>query len=122
MRGRKKSVIITKNGKNIYPEELETLLYEIPYIKECMVYAKNEDETVKDTKVVASIFLNQEYIDSKHPNGMKTIEEIKDIVWEEVKKINQNLVLEKHIKEISIRTKEFEKTTTMKIKRYLEKS
>jgi len=120
MRGRKKNVIVTKNGKNIYPEELEALLYEIPYVKECMVYAKNEDETLKDTKVVASIFLNQEYIDANH-NGAKTIEEIKDIIWEEVKKINQNLVLEKHIKEISIRTKEFEKTTTMKIKRYLEK-
>jgi len=46
--------------------------------------------------------------------------EIKKLIWEEVKKVNDKLVLEKHIREIDIRDKEFEKTTTMKIKRYME--
>ena len=119
MRGRKKNVIITKNGKNIYPEEIEAMLYEIPHIKECMVYSKDDDETVKDTKVVAALFLNKEYCDNLYADSPKTDEELKSIVWDEVKKVNQNLVFEKRVKEITIRDTEFEKTTTMKIKRYL---
>ena len=115
--GRKKNVIITKNGKNIYPEEIETLLLRNDYIKECMVYGKKDKD---DVKLAAELVLDNDYIEEKFKDTPKTQEEIKKIVWEEVKKINQELVSYKHVKEINIRENEFKKTTTMKIKRYLE--
>lgn len=115
--GRKKNVIITKNGKNIYPEEIESLLNDNDYIKESLVYEK---EGKHDTILSADIILDKEYIEEKFKDDPKTAEEIRDIVWEEVKKINNQLTTYKHIKDINIREKEFEKTTTMKIKRYQE--
>lgn len=116
--GRKKNVIITKNGKNIYPEEIEGLLIKNEYIKECMVYGK---DTKDDVKLAAELVLEDDYIKEKFKDNPKTEEEIKALVWEDVKKINEQLVTYKHIKEINIRKTEFKKTTTMKIKRYLEK-
>lgn len=115
MTGRKKNVLITKNGKNVYPEEIEEVLNNSEYISESMVYLKGEDD---NKKLVADLILNKEYIEHKLPG--KSQEEIKQIVWEEVKKINQSLVIYKHVTEINIREKEFEKTTTLKIKRYME--
>lgn len=115
MTGRKKNVLITKNGKNIYPEEIEEVLNNSEYISESMVYLKGEED---NKKLVADLILNKEYIEHKLPEKSK--EEIKQIVWEEVKRINQTLVIYKHITEINIREKEFEKTTTLKIKRYME--
>ena len=117
MTGRKKNVLITKNGKNVYPEEIEEVLNNSDYISESMVYSKDKED---DIKIVADIIVNQEFIDAKFKDEPKTKEEIKELVWQEVKKINQTLVSYKHITEINIREKEFEKTTTLKIKRYLE--
>lgn len=113
--GRKKNVIITKNGKNVYPEELETILLQNPLIKECLVYGKKKDE---DIILSAQIVPNKDLL--KEQYGDITDEEIKNKIWEEVKGINQNFVIYKHIKQIEIREKEFDKTTTMKIKRYKE--
>ena len=112
--GRKKNVIITKNGKNVYPEELESLINEIKYVKESMVY---ETDKKDDKKIVAAIFPNEEVFKEE---GI-SIYEAKDVIWEEIKKLNEKLALEKCIRGIELRDKEFEKTTTMKIKRYLEK-
>jgi len=115
--GRKKNVLITKNGKNVYPEEIEALLNDSDYIEESMVYLK----PVKDDLVLsAEIRVNKEYIEENFKDISK--EELKKIIWEEVKRIQQDLVIYKHIKEIHIRETEFEKTTTLKIKRYLEKT
>ncbi len=117
MTGRKKNVLITKNGKNVYPEEIEEVLNNSDYISESMVYSKEKGD---DAKIVADIIVNQEFIDAKFKDEPKSKEEIKEIIWQEVKRINQTLVSYKHITEINIREKEFEKTTTLKIKRYLE--
>ena len=117
MTGRKKNVLITKNGKNVYPEEIEEVLNNSDYISESMVYSKDKDD---DIKIVADIIVNQEFVDAKFKDEPKSKEEIKEIIWDEVKRINQTLVSYKHITEINIREKEFEKTTTLKIKRYLE--
>ncbi len=116
--GRKKNVLITKNGKNIYPEEIEALLNDSDYILESLVYLREEKD---DLVLCAEIRPNKEYIQEKFKDSPKTDEEIKQLVWEEVKRIQQDLVIYKHIKEIHIREEEFEKTTTMKIKRYLIK-
>lgn len=117
--GRKKNVIITKNGKNIYPEEIESMLNDNEYIKESLVYGKDAKH---DLILSAEIILDKEYIEEKFKDNPKTDEELKDIVWEEIKKVNNNLTTYKHIKDITIRDKDFEKTTTMKIKRYIEKN
>ena len=87
-----------------------------------MVFGKDDDESAKDTKIAVSVFLNKEYIEEQFKDNPKSTEDIKSIVWEEIKKINQHLVFEKRIKEVVIRDEEFEKTTTMKIKGHLVKS
>lgn len=112
--GRKKDVIILKNGENIYPQELEIQINKIPYILESIVYEKDEE----GRKISAKIVYNEEQI--KEIYGEKEEQEYKNIIWEEIKKINENLPLFKHIKEIQITTKPLAKTTTQKIKRYEE--
>ena len=116
--GRLKNVLITKNGKNVYPEEIESLINSVDIIKESMVYQK-ENQEKDDTFLAAIIFPDFEKV--KELYGDISLEKLKDLLWEEIKKVNDKLVNYKHIKEITIREVEFEKTTTQKIKRYLVK-
>ena len=121
--GRSKNVIVTQNGKNIYPEEIEGLLQKIPEIKEVMVYGKSpeKDENKKNDKeliLTARIIPEMDYI--KETYGEKTEEEIQDIIWGKVKEVNKKLTSYKYIKNLEIKYDEFEKTSTMKIKRYKE--
>ena len=111
--GRKKDVIVLKNGENIYPQELEFLINKLPYIQESIVYATEEGR-----KIYAKIVYNEEIMKEKY--GEKEQKEYKDIIWEEIKKINQDLPMFKHIKEIEITTKPLAKTTTQKVKRFEE--
>lgn len=114
--GRKKDIIVLKNGKNVYPQEIEFLINKIPYVVESLVYSREKDTT--DTMLCAKIVYDAERI--KEILGEKTEKEYEEILWEEVKKINQNLPIFKHIKKISITTEELVKTTTQKVKRYEE--
>ena len=121
--GRSKNVIVTQNGKNIYPEEIEGLLQKIPEIKEVMVYGKSpeKDENKKNDKeliLTARIIPEMDYI--KETDGEKTEEEIQDIIWGKVKEVNKKLTSYKYIKNLEMKYDEFEKTSTMKIKRYKE--
>ena len=114
--GRSKNVIVTANGKNIYPEEIETLLAKVPLISECMVYGKGEKD---DLTVSLKVIPNYAYMEENIGKGLSE-EEIYNAIWEEVKKINKGLTAYKAIKYMEIKHDEFEKTTTMKIKRYAE--
>lgn len=114
--GRSKNVIVTANGKNIYPEEIETLLAKVPLISECMVYGKGEKD---DLTVSLKVIPNYAYIEENIGKGLSE-EEIYNAIWEEVKKVNKGLTAYKAIKYMEIKHDEFEKTTTMKIKRYAE--
>ena len=116
--GRSKNVIVTQNGKNIYPEEIELMLGEIEEIKECMVYGK-EQENSKELLISVKVIPDYEKIEEKHGKDIKE-EEIQKIIWEEIKKINKKLTSYKAIKNLEIKKDEFEKTTTMKIKRFAE--
>ena len=116
--GRTKNVIVTQNGKNIYPEEIELLLGDVKEIKECMVYGK-EVEGEKELIITAKVIPNMEEIEAKHGKNL-TEEQIHDIIWEEIKKVNHQLTSYKAIKRLEIKKGEFEKTTTMKIKRFAE--
>lgn len=116
--GRIKNVIVTQNGKNIYPEEIELMLGDIPEIKECMVYGK-EVEGEKELIITAKVIPNLEEIQKEH-KGELTDEQIHDIIWEKIKEVNHKLTSYKAIKKLEIKKDEFAKTTTMKIKRYVE--
>ncbi len=113
--GRCKSVIITKNGKNVYPEELEEILNKNDYIEESLVTGKF-NENRDDTVVTALIVPNMEKIKKKIKKPSK--EDIANIINAAIKTINEKLPNFKHIKNVAIREKEFEKTTTQKIKRF----
>ncbi|HHW30391.1 MAG TPA: AMP-binding protein [Clostridiaceae bacterium] len=117
--GRKKNVIVTKNGKNIYPEEIETLLNRSPYISESLVYGK-EDEVYGDVVVSAIIVPDMDKIKEDFGDATLDKQDIHDLVYKEVKAVNKSLVTYKYIKDFSIRNEEFAKTTTRKIKRYME--
>ena len=123
--GRSKNVIVTQNGKNIYPEEIENLLGKVPEIKEVMVYGKapEGDKAEKKDKqeliITALVIPNKEEIEKIHGAG-KTDEEIYDIIWNHIKTVNKQLTSYKAVKELEIKEGEFEKTSTMKIKRYKE--
>lgn len=115
--GRKKNVIVTKNGKNIYPEEIETLLARSPFIKESIVYGK-DDAVYGDIVVSATIVPDMEAILADFGDGQPTSEEVYNIIHKEVKTVNKSLVIYKYIKDFNIREEEFAKTTSKKIKRY----
>lgn len=114
--GRKKDIIVLRNGKNVYPQEIEFLINEIPYVKESLVYQRGQDKT--DTMLCAKIVYDPELIEKEFGKG--TEEEYQNKLWEEIKKINKDLPTFKHIKKIQITTQEFAKTTTQKVKRYKE--
>lgn len=116
--GRMKNVLITKNGKNVYPEELETLINKVDIIKESMVY-QTENEQKDDTYLAAIIVPDFDKVKEKF--GEISDVELKDKLWEEIKLVNKQLVSYKYVKQIEVRKEELEKTTTLKIKRYLVK-
>jgi long-chain acyl-CoA synthetase len=109
--GRKKNLIILNNGKNIYPEEIEMLIVNIPYVKEVMVYSECDLEE-KETTITAEVYLDSEYIEAKGINDPK------DQLQKDIDMINKTIPYYKNISEVRIRETEFDKTTTKKIKRF----
>ncbi|NLG90038.1 MAG: long-chain fatty acid--CoA ligase [Clostridiaceae bacterium] len=116
--GRKKNVIVTKNGKNIYPEDIELYLNRSQFIKESLVYGVDSEDG-EETIVCAQIVPNMEAIIEQFGKEPEK-EELEKIIKAEVKKANKKLTNYKKIKHFEIREEEFEKTTTKKIKRYVE--
>lgn len=115
--GRCKSVIVTKNGKNIYPEEVEYYLNDNPLISESLVlgiHKEDDDETYVNAQIYPNIEAITEYLKGSVP----TKEEIWKVISDVVSSVNSKLPNYKHIKHFIIRDKEFEKTTTQKVKRY----
>ena len=115
--GRCKSVIVTKNGKNIYPEEVEYYLNDSPLISESLVSGIQKDND-DETYVNAQIFPNIEAMKETLKGSVPTKEEIFKMVSDVVQSVNSKLPNYKHIKSFIIREEEFEKTTTKKIKRF----
>lgn len=116
--GRKKSVIVLKNGKNVYPEEIETLINKIPGVKESFVYGKPEKDDPVDLKICTKIVYDKEKI--KEEYNTEDLEEIKKILWNKVKEINKTMPTYKYVKEMILTEEELIKTTTLKIKRFEE--
>lgn len=117
--GRKKSMIVLKNGKKIFPEELESLINKIPYVSECMVFSYenfSKKDRNMDTDLWAEIVYNKEEIKNVYPNAK--IGEYKKLIFDDIKKnVNEIMPAYKHIKKIIITEEPLIKTTTQKVKR-----
>ncbi|MDW7756891.1 MAG: AMP-binding protein [Desulfuromonadales bacterium] len=117
--GRVKNLIVTPNGKNVYPEEVENELLQSPYIAEVMVYGHKVDANAEE--VHASIFPDQEAVDNyareKGISPMST-EQVEKLIREEVLEAGKRLADYKRVKKFTVREDEFPKTTTRKIKRF----
>lgn len=116
--GRKKSVIVLKNGKNVYPEEIESIINRIDGVKESFVYGKPEENNEDDLKLCVKIVYDKDLMRELYKAN--TEEEIKNALWIKIKEVNKTMPPYKYIKEISISEEELIKTTTLKIKRYEE--
>ena len=118
--GRKKNVIVTKNGKNIFPEDVELYLNKSVFIKESLVYGVDGGED-EDTRVCARIVPNMEVIVEQF-GQVPVQDDLYKLIKGEVAKANKKLSSYKKVKHFDIREGEFEKTTTKKIKRHIELS
>lgn len=116
--GRKKNVIITKNGKNVFPEEIEFYLGKVSFVEESFVWGKDTADG-KDTIIAATIkvdenevkdILGDEYTDA----------DLEALLWKEIDIINNDLPFFKRVKALILRKRDFEKTTGKKIKRFVE--
>ncbi len=116
--GRKKDVIVLKNGKNIYPEELEILINKLPYVEESMVFGK-PDRKNDDLTLCAKIVYNKDTMKQKYPTKKK--ENYHDIIWQDIRNnVNKSMPAYKYIREIIVTDEPLIKTTTQKIKRHEE--
>jgi long-chain acyl-CoA synthetase len=118
--GRCKSMIVTKNGKKIFPEEVEHYLSESPYISECMVYG---DEREHDTVVTAVIRPDMDAVNARlkkdgvEADSVEYEEALKELMVSEAKEASSHLPPFKAIRAVKVRRSEFSKTTTHKIRR-----
>ncbi|MBR5516396.1 MAG: AMP-binding protein, partial [Firmicutes bacterium] len=117
--GRKKNVIVLKNGKNVYPEEIEVMISNLDYVEECMVFGqpRKADDPI-DLAVCLKVVYNPNIM--KDTYGATTPEEVEKVVREDVDKINDTMPTYKQITKIIVTDEEMIKTTTGKVKRYEE--
>jgi len=113
--GRKKNIIVTKTGKNIYPEEIEKHLMKIKYIEECMVYGIDGDGN-DDTVVSVQVRPNYEEIYADHGQDFDD-DQVYYLIKKSISEVNQEMPNYKRVRNVVIRKEEFIKTTTKKIKR-----
>jgi len=113
--GRKKSVIVLKNGKNIFPEEMENLVNKIEGVKESFIFGKQQSEDKNDIKINVKIVFDKEIV--KNAYKVETDEEIQNVLSRKIKEINQTMPKYKAIRGIILTEEPLIKTTTNKIKR-----
>lgn len=117
--GRKKNVIVLKNGKNVYPEEIEVLIAALPYVSENFIFGKpRREDDEKDLALWAKIVYNPEYM--KEHYGASTPAEAEEVIRRDIDAINDTLPVYKQIFKLVVTDQEMIKTTTGKVKRYEE--
>lgn len=114
--GRKKEVIVLKNGENVFPSEIEFLVNKLPYVVESIVFPRENSKG----EIALGVKIVYDETQIKEKFGEKTAKEYKALVWEDIKEINQNLSQFKKLKELILTTEGLEKTTTQKVKRFKE--
>ena len=120
--GRKKNVIVLKNGKNIYPEEMEVLINKIDGVEESMIYGGQKSEDENDIKIEAVVVINKDFFkenifESLNLSTEEFWEKAKEYVLHEIKKINEIMPKYKSIKDVILTENPLVKTTTNKVKR-----
>lgn len=118
--GRKKNVIIAGNGKNVFPEELEEKLLRSKFIEECMVWADESGEETGHRGIYATIRVDREAAAAELGDRAADAAAIYKLIDREVDSVNENLPDWKMVKHIRIREREFDKTTGLKIRRFIE--
>ena len=113
--GRKKDMIVLKNGKKVFPEELETLVNRIPEIEESIVFGMPEEDDKSKIKIAIKVVYNEEKVKEKYGNISE--EELFKNIWSEIKEVNKLLPPYKYIKHMILTNKPLIKTTTQKVKR-----
>ena len=116
--GRKKSVIVLKNGKNIFPEEMESLVNRVEGVKESFIFGKSNSKDKDDIKIYVKIVYDKDIM--KMAYKAETEEEIHKAFSERIKNINERMPAYKGIKGIVLSEKPLIKTPTNKIKRQEE--
>ena len=113
--GRKKSVIVLKNGKNIFPEEMENLVNKIEGVKESFIFGKQQSDDKEDIKINVKIVFDREIM--KEAYKVESDEEIGKVLSDKIKDINAIMPKYKAIRGMLISEEPLIKTTTNKIKR-----
>lgn len=116
--GRNKNMIVLKNGKKLFPEELETLINRLEIVEESMVFGLPDEKDKTDIKLSVKIVYNKEMVKEKYVD--KSNEELYNIVWEQIKELNKSFPRYKHIQNLILTDEELIKTTTKKVKRQEE--
>lgn len=111
--GRKKDMIVLKNGKKIFPEELESIINRLDIVEESMVFGLPEEDG--DVKLSVKIVYNKDVVERDYKD--KNPEELKEIIWNAIKEVNKMFPKYKYIKNMILTDVELIKTTTKKIKR-----
>ena len=111
-------MIVLKNGKKVFPEELETLVNRLELVEESMVFGMPDEKDKNDITLSVKIVYNEEIANSKYAG--KSEEELYTIIWEQIKKINTTFPRYKHIQKMILTKEELIKTTTKKVKRQEE--
>lgn len=113
--GRKKDMIVLKNGKKVFPDELETLINRLDEVSECIVYGMPDNKDKNDIKLSVKVVYDAEVVKEKYPDLTK--EELEEVIWQKIKEINKTFPPYKYIKNMILTDQELIKTTTKKVKR-----
>ena len=116
--GRNKNLIVLKNGKKIFPEELETLIGRMDIVEESMVFGMPDERDKNDVKLAVKIVYNKDLAKEKYATSDK--DELYNIVWSQIKELNTTFPRYKHIQKLILTDEELIKTTTKKVKRQEE--
>lgn len=114
--GRQKNMIVLKNGKKVFPEEMETLVNRIDLVEECMVFGMPDENDKNDIKLSVKVVYSKDEVKEKY--GDISEEEIRNIIWDRIKnEVNTTVPRYKHIMNMILTDQELIKTTTKKVKR-----
>ena len=116
--GRNKNMIVLKNGKKVFPEEVETLVNRLEFVEECMVFGIPDKRDKSDVRIAVKIVYNKDEVKEKYDNISE--DDLYKIIWNEIKQLNTTFPKYKHIQRMLLTSEELIKTTTKKVKRQEE--